>query len=217
MLGVKNPDITKETILEAAARTIHRTGFGATSVADILEETGLTKGALYHHFPNKKTLGLAVVQSIREKVKEFWLVPLERTLDPLGALQDTIHRVVAVMGPEEVTLGCPLNNLAQEMSAVDKEFRREVGLTYTMWCDGFAEALARGKEAGTVASDVSPAATAAFIVAALTGCRGLAKSTRDAGILKSCGDSLIRYLDSLRPGAGSPLRRRPRAARKRVS
>ena len=54
---------------------------------DILKETGVTKGALYHHFPNKKALGLAVVASIRRMVQEFWLDPLADTDDPIAGLE----------------------------------------------------------------------------------------------------------------------------------
>ena len=201
MLGVKNPKQTRETILEAAARTIHRSGFGAASLSTILDETGLTKGALYHHFPNKKALGLAVVASIRRMVQEFWLDPLADTDDPIAGLEGILGAARTALAPDDLLLGCPLNNLAQELSAVDEEFRREIGRTYRLWCDGFAAALVRGKEAGTVAADVDPAATAAFLVASLTGSRGLAKTTRDPALMEICGATLLRFLDTLRPTA----------------
>ena len=57
----RQPDLTRQRILEASFAEIHRQGFQAASVANILTTTGLTKGALYHHFPSKKDLGLAVI------------------------------------------------------------------------------------------------------------------------------------------------------------
>jgi TetR/AcrR family transcriptional regulator, transcriptional repressor for nem operon len=204
MKGVKNPDLTRQVILDAAIRVIHKTGFGATSLTAILKETKLTRGALYHHFPNKKALGLAVVESIRRGLAQWWLVPLEETDDPIEAFKGVLAGVPARLGIEDILLGCPLNNLAQEMSAVDEDFRREIGRVYTTWCDGFTKAFERGKQAGTVAADVSPAATAAFLVASLTGTRGLAKSTSNCAVLGFCSDSLVRYLGSLRPVGWAP-------------
>jgi len=52
---------TRRKILESAFHEIHRNGFQAASLNPILERTGVTKGALYHHFPNKQTLGYAVL------------------------------------------------------------------------------------------------------------------------------------------------------------
>ncbi len=201
MSSPRNPERTKEKLLNTAAKVIHKSGFGAASLGDILDETGLTKGALYHHFPNKKALGLAVVASIRQLVSDFWLKPLEGTSDPIAALEGILTGVMEQMASEDIILGCPLNNLAQEMSAVDEDFRRQIGATYRLWCDGFAAAFERGIKAGTVARDVDPAATAAFIVASLTGGRGLAKTTRDATLLHNCGTSLLRFIESLRPPA----------------
>jgi len=47
-------DVTREKILDAAFHEIHRYGFQSASLANILERTGLTKGALYHHFPTSR-------------------------------------------------------------------------------------------------------------------------------------------------------------------
>ena len=55
---------TRQEILESAFQEIHRNGFQAASLTSILERTGVTKGALYHHFPNKQALGYAVLEEV---------------------------------------------------------------------------------------------------------------------------------------------------------
>ena len=84
----KMPDRTRQRLLEAAFAEIHRNGFQAASIAQILADTGLTKGALYHHFPDKKALGLAVVdEMVRPALAAMMFTPLADTRQPLAALQ----------------------------------------------------------------------------------------------------------------------------------
>ena len=95
--------------------------------------------------------------------------------------------------------GCPLNNLAKEMSPLDEEFRQRLEKIYAAWRLAFKTALAKGIKAGTVRHHVSPANVAAFIVAALTGIIGTAKNAQNQQLLREAGGALFDYLDSLRP------------------
>ena len=115
---------TRRLLIEVAYRAIHRDGFQATGLTAILAETGLTKGALYHHFSSKMELGYAVVEGpLRDYVNDWWLDPLEGKDDPLQALASVIGSRLKKDVPELLVLGCPLNNLAQEMAPVDEGFR----------------------------------------------------------------------------------------------
>ena len=49
-------EITRQAILDGAARAFDSAGFGITSLSDIAQEAGVTKGALYFHFPSKEAL-----------------------------------------------------------------------------------------------------------------------------------------------------------------
>jgi len=98
-----------------------------------------------------------------------------------------------------VELGCPLNNLAQEMSPLDEKFRRRVAQILEAWTDGYTRALERAQALGQVRPDVSPARVAAFIVAAVEGAFGMAKNARSVETLRSNLDVLVSFLDTLRP------------------
>jgi len=197
--ATKSPDLTRQKLLEAAFAEIHRNGFQAASLTQILADTGLTKGALYHHFPDKKALGLAVIEEmVRPALAALMFAPLADTRQPLATLQALLAGKAAEDDPTVVTLGCPLNNLMQEMSPVDEGFRLQLNGVFQDWVGVMAAALERGRTAGEVRSDVDPEATAFFIVSALEGCIGMSKNTQSVTAYRGCLGQLHRYLDTLK-------------------
>jgi AcrR family transcriptional regulator len=197
----RSPERTRAKILEAAFEEIYRRGFQAASLDKILATAGVTKGALYHHFPDKAALGYAVVDEVvRGLMLDRWLGPLETpTRDPLAALQRALRRRAATLTEREIELGCPLNNIAQEMSPLDEQFRRRIDATFDAWREGVAQALERGQAAGTVRRDADARQVAAFVVAATEGSYGLAKGAQNRSMLRSNLEILARFLDTLRP------------------
>lgn len=198
----RKSDLTRGRILDAAFGEFYRHGFQAASVDAILARAGVTKGALYHHFPGKAELGHAVVSEvIAGLVVERWSGTLpEQPADPLAALQDVLRHRIAAADPVEAELGCPLNNIAQEMAPVDGEFRRRIDAAYGSWVALFSGALEAGRQAGVVRPEVDPGRVAAFLVSAIEGSYSLAKGQRDLTVLQSNLGMLVEYLEGLRRG-----------------
>src|SRR5215510_12961166 len=123
---VREPDVTREKLLTAAFEEIYRRGFQAASLDTIIARAGVTKGALYHHFPDKASLGYTVVDEVvNGSLLERWLGLLEKQAgDPLTALQRVLRQRAASATTEEIELGCPLNSVGQAMSPLDDRFRR---------------------------------------------------------------------------------------------
>jgi AcrR family transcriptional regulator len=195
-------ETTRQRILRIAFEEFYRYGFQGGSLNHIVEETGLTKGALFHHFAGKQELGYAVVDEvIRPRFQAVWIDPLEQSADPIRDIKRLL-RHMADEGPGAgitLTQGCPVNNLAQEMSPLDEGFRQRLEQIYAAWRLAFKTALANGIKAGTVRKDISPGKVAAFLVAALEGIIGTVKNAQDLQLLHDAGDALLDYLDSLRP------------------
>jgi TetR/AcrR family transcriptional repressor of nem operon len=206
----RDPDVTRKRLLTAAFEEIYRRGFQAASLDTILARARVTKGALYHHFPDKASLGLAVVEEVvKGLLLERWLGLLDQPRqDPITALQRTLRHRATHPGPNEIELGCPLNNLAQEMSPLDQRFRRAINATFDAWREGFARTLERGQAEGKVRRDVDARKVAAFLVAAIEGSFGLAKGARSASMVRSNLELLNAFLEGLRP-AESASRRKP--------
>lgn len=200
----RQPDQTRQRLLDAAFAEIYRHGFQAASLANILADTGLTKGALYHHFPDKKSLGLAVVDEIIGKRMT------ERFVDPLMASKQPMRAMLDLLGekrrqPEaSLKLGCPLNNLMQEMSPVDEDFRMGLRRVLSAWQIAFEETLQRAQAAGELRRDVDCRAAALFIVAAWEGCVGVAKNMLSADGFADCMAQLQGYVESLRQDGPAP-------------
>jgi TetR/AcrR family transcriptional regulator, transcriptional repressor for nem operon len=206
----RDPDATRDKLLRAAFEEIHRRGFQAASLDTILAKAGVTKGALYHHFPDKASLGYAVVDEVvKGLLLERWGVLAPPSGDPVTALQRILKGRSASLTTREIELGCPLNNLAQEMSPLDQRFRRGINATFAIWTDAVAKDLQRGQGEGTVRRDVAARKVAAFVVASIEGSFGLAKGAQSAALLRSNLEVLSSFLESLRPvpGRTTPARR----------
>jgi TetR/AcrR family transcriptional regulator, transcriptional repressor for nem operon len=197
---LRDPERTRERLLQAAFREVYRTGFQSASLDTILASTGVTKGALYYHFKNKEALGYAIVEEvIAPDLRTKWLRPLYMAEDPINTLIDIVQS--ESVRPEDVRGGCPLNNLAQEMSPLDEGFRKRLAILFRAWQQGIAAALRQGQTRGKVRRDAEPAQAAGLLIATLEGYVSLAKNAQDAKVMKGGIRNIVQWLRSLRaPG-----------------
>ncbi len=199
--ATRAPEETRRRILNTAFAEFYRTGFQGGSLNRIVEEAGTTKGALFHHFKDKNDLGYAVVEEIiRPRIKANWFDPLAGSIDPIADLKRVLRQFIKEKQDNgRLVQGCPLNNLAQEMSPLDEGFRTRIERLYSAWRESLETAFARGIKAGKVRKDISPRNAAAFVVAAQAGIIGSGKNSQSEEIMKQAGEGLFDYLDSLRP------------------
>lgn len=194
----RQPDRTRQKLLDSAFHEIHRNGFRAASLDAILKNSGVTKGALYHHFGSKLELGYAVVEeAVRPFVEARWRPALE-SADPVTAGVGIVKEMLITRAEMAATFGCPFNNLCQEMSPVDEGFRKRLNRILNDWREATIEGLKRGQASGVVRKDVDPRAAAAFIIASVEGCIGMAKASRSKEFLQAGMNGLIDYLEHLR-------------------
>ena len=180
MVRKKNPQQTRQQILEVAADLIHKHGYKGLRVDEVVEKTGMTKGAIYHHFPNKQALGYAVVDELLHKIfLQHWneLVALGKS--PLDTIIASLENPEGEICQADLEVGCPLTNLGQEMAYEDEGFRERISSVFDNWSNQMAALLKQGIEEGTVKNDIDPLKTARFIVSAFQGIQCSSKSTRD--------------------------------------
>jgi AcrR family transcriptional regulator len=186
-------------LLQAAFQQVYRYGFQSAGIDTILATTNVTKGALYYHFESKEALGHAIVDEIVAKlVRDRWLLPLERSKDkdPIDALIGILQAIPT--RPRDVRAGCPLVNLAQEMSPLDEQFRKRLERLFLAWREGIATLLRKGQARGTVRRDLNADEAASFLVAMVEGYEVLAKNAQDVKVWEVGIRNIVGWLKSLR-------------------
>jgi len=204
----KQPKVTKNLLLEATFEQLYLHGFHGTSIQAILQRSGLTKGALFHHYASKKVLALATLeQIITPLIYERWLEPLERPGNPVDILQELFRNteqriMLGELGERALLLGCPLGQLAQEMAPLDSDFREGCEQIFTMWREGLSGVLELGQRHKQVRADLDSNAVARFLIAALEGSISMARQSADIASarnsLRQCSEHLVQHLEWLR-------------------
>lgn len=194
---------TRDVIIAAATRLIHVHGYRATSLDGVLRESGAGKGNFYYHFKSKEELGHAILDQI---VEGF----LAKTLDPcfadpggrpLSQIRCFLDRVLDIQRQTNCVGGCPLGNLACELSDMHEGFRTRLASVFSAWRERLNEALRRAQMSGDVVPACEPEAVAYFLVASLEGAILMGKLTKDIGVMEQCVGEMKRYLALYETGA----------------
>jgi TetR/AcrR family transcriptional repressor of nem operon len=121
--ATRSKEATHERIVETAARAIRRSGYNGTSVADIMEEAGLTHGGFYAHFASREAmLAEAADRAGAESVAVS--TRIAATARPEEALQALIRAYLSKEHVKGVEMGCPIAALGSEMPRQAPEVRR---------------------------------------------------------------------------------------------
>ena len=197
---------TRVEILQAAFPLVLKHGFQGVSIDEIVAETHHTKGALFHQFPTKLDLGYALVDEvIRPLIFERWIAPLENYANPLEGMLKQVQHLIGGSSPALLKLGCPLNNLVQEMAPLDVGFRKRLQSALDLWVAETRRHLERAKTAGYLKPSINTHDAAYFIVMAHEGFYGMIKGLGDPGAFQALFGSFKAYFDgiSIRPIAES--------------
>ncbi len=199
MATERNPENTRQRIINAAFIELHKHGYQGMRVDQVLKNTGLKKGALYHHFSSKQVLGYTVLEErIQKRITALWIEPLKNFKDPLEGIHVLFKALDKAWSDEFFTLGCPLNNLAQEMSPIDEGYRIRIEKFFRTWQTSISEALKNGQQQGFVDTSINTDDCGLFILAAIEGVLGMTKTYQNKEIYYSSSKELKRYLDTLR-------------------
>lgn len=189
---------TRKEILDVAFWEIYRNGFQGVSVDQVVEKTKLTKGALYHQFPTKLELGYAVVDEVvRPLIQSRWILPLEQWENPIEGILSQMKKLIGGASTDQLKLGCPLNNLVQEMAPVDAGFRKRLQAALNYWIDELERLLLMGQKKGHLKKHVDCRRVATFVVMSHEGFYGLLKGLPDSQLFDAMYNSLEEYLLSM--------------------
>jgi len=187
---------TRDQILDAAARLIHLRGYHCTSLDDVLKESGVGKGNFYYHFRSKEDLGYAIIDRLVQGFLERSLEPAfaDPGVDPIEQIHAFLDRVVDNQRQRNCVGGCPMGNLASELSDVHEGFRQRLAEIFSRWRVMLSMALARGQAQGRLRAELDTNGVAQFLVASLEGAILMAKMTRDIAVMEKCVQELKTHL-----------------------
>jgi len=192
------PD-TRDKILFAAYKEIHVNGFQSASLSNILARTGVTKGALYHHFRDKTELGYAVIDEvIAKRIHLSFIQPIEQFEDPIDGFIAFIQNAGDTFSMTDIELGCPLAVLAQEMAPIDEGFRIRLTAIYEQWHQSIADLFPRAKAMDLIIDEVDPETMAMTVVAIMEGALNAAKVSQSLDKLYLCGQGLVQLLTMIK-------------------
>jgi TetR/AcrR family transcriptional regulator, transcriptional repressor for nem operon len=194
----RDPTATRRLILEVGQQEVYLHGFQGAPVDGILSRAGVTKGAFFHHFASKTDFGYCLVDEVLAgMIAAQWVVPLRSAADPLETIALEFERGVEVLRAQRPILGCPLNNLAQEMNPLDEGFRARTSAVFDLWRATFADAIGRGQRAGVVGRGIDAPDAAHALVAQIEGTLSLARNSQDPADLAIGARGLRRHLESM--------------------
>ena len=186
-------------------------GYGSTSVADVLQGSGVNSGSLYHFFPGKQELLLAVLERYREGIDDLLLAPAWQGVD------DPIERVFALLARyregivmTDCTYGCPIGSLALEIHEPDPPVRAALAANFDAWTQAVERCLVGA--GNRLAATIDRRELAEFVLTTMEGGVMQARTHRDVGYFDRSVRQLRAYFDHLERDATHARRASKRVA-----
>lgn len=194
--SAKRPFETRRAILAAAGAEFAARGYAGSGLGAITARAGMTKGALFHHFPDKRNLAAAwISESLREEMARLWIAPLGgiASLDALGKFMR--GRLLEMDGTDPYAAWVLL---ASEVAVSDSGIAEALNSISSEWLAAIAGVFDRGKSLGWIHRSILPENEAIFLSAVLSGFTVTFRTDARETTRRRCADSLEAYLETLR-------------------
>lgn len=170
---------TRTFIIESTAEIFNKKGYAGTSLSDLTEATGLTKGSIYGNFENKEEVALAAFDYNCSRISQITQQQIDKA--------DTYHEKLIVyasvykkVGRDKVNHGgCPILNTATEADDTNDLLKDRAAKAVLKWVRNVTELIEKGITAGEFRADVNIKQTALSIVALIEGGVMISRVTGD--------------------------------------
>lgn len=158
-------DVRRESILTAAMRCFFSKGFEKTSVQDIADTAGLTKGGIYFHFESKEEIRDTLIRDFLNLDRLGFKDPEVLALPPHLRLKEFLERLANRLTIE----GNCSPRLFAEATSNGGIMEKEIVSFYDSLESIFAETIREGQEAGSLVNSMSPQLLARTVLAVFDG------------------------------------------------
>lgn len=183
---------TRNVLIETMKSLLWRRGYDATSPNQVLEESGVGKGSLYHHFKSKKALAVAAMESrADEAIKEADLIFSEE-----GKWLDKFARYL--LAPRNGLEGCRLGRITQDPSVVeDSELQRPLKRYFNHLQTLMANDFELAKQKGSLDSTMSGDQLAIIVISTIQGGFVISRANGDGALVGLATQGIYSVLKSL--------------------
>ena len=189
------PDV-RTRIVMAAMELFWAKGFNSTSIADILSRTQLNAGSLYHVFPGKQDVLVAVLEAYRDGIEENLLAPAwEGVDDPVERIFALLARYRWMILETDCAYGCPIGSLALELHEADPVVRELLAVNFANWAGAIERCLEAAGD--RLPADLDRRALAEFVLTTMEGGVMQARTHRDVGYFDRGVAALRDHFDML--------------------
>lgn len=191
--------VTRDRILREATRLFVTRGYHDTSLDDVRRATGVTTGALFHHFSGKEQLGLAVLDWYVDQ-RRLELASIERklpaTADPLVQVFRLLEatRTRTQRRARQRQAGCVFGNLTTALADTHDGFRRKLADCFDEMAIDFKLRLDAAVQTHCPQRKLDTLGLARYIVSVLEGSIILARAHQDASLIARNFELLADYL-----------------------
>ncbi|MCS4303223.1 TetR/AcrR family transcriptional regulator [Chryseobacterium sp. BIGb0232] len=187
---------TKQFIIEKTATLFNTKGYGATSLSDITQATGLTKGSIYGNFENKDQVAIEVYKynaGLLSKVMNYSLG------EQYPTSTDKLHAFVSFYRKNWRSVfsngGCPLMNAATEADDSFPILKQYVQKSFTLWTEKIASVIAQGQKNGELNVSVNADEYASLFIMLIEGGILLSKTMDEERFLNQALDKVKDMID----------------------
>jgi TetR/AcrR family transcriptional regulator, transcriptional repressor for nem operon len=194
---------TRDRIIGEAMRLFWEKGYASTSIADILKAADANAGSLYHFFPGKQDLLIAVLDAYQAGIRPMLLDPAWAGID------DPVERIFALLAKyrqllvdTECSYGCPIGYLALELHEPDPPVRVRIAANFDGWVAAIEECILAARDRFPESTD--PRRLAHFVLTTMEGAVMQARTYRNIETFDHSIEELRRYFDTLQQSARPP-------------
>src|SRR5262245_46205235 len=187
---------TRDKLIESARNLFWQQGYANTGIAQILQEADAGSGSLYYFFPTKEDLLLAILDQYKEMLSP-------RVLEPVFTrVSDPVERIFGILDGYRQQLlatgfrsGCPIGNLALELSNSHPAARTRVAENFTLWRGAVQQCLDAAR--GRLPAGIDAAQLALFVLVTMEGAVMLARTYQSIEPYDAAVSTLRDYLERL--------------------
>lgn len=159
-----NTETSKERIIKKGAELVYFKGFNNTGIQDVLQAAEIPKGSFYFYFKNKEEFGLSLVDYFASFIMNIAQNHMRAEVaDPVEGLKNFFTMYIDLMKKQKFTCGCPIGNLAQEMSDLSDSFRDRIAGFFSLAKGMIRDCLAEAQKRGRLGPDINPEELSNFI------------------------------------------------------